>query len=191
MTRPKTISDQDLLAVARQVFREQGRPASTRSIARKAGVSEGILYQRFGSKEGLFFAAMAPRAPDIEALLGPEPPIEEVPTFLRSVLVRMANYFGEVIPLAIQVITHPSAADPGIEHAQSGLARLHKSLAARLAFFENQKRVRRSTAKRTARLLMSLAHDWAIGHAGFHPGGGRRTRDLEEMADIVWKGIRP
>ena len=189
MTRPKTISDEELLAVARRVFREQGRTASTRAIARQAGISEGILYQRFGSKEDLFLASMAPRAPDIRGLLGPEPPNEEVSTFLRNVLVRMAEHFGEVIPLAIQIITHPAAPGPGRERAQSGLAQLRKGLAARLAWFEAQKLVRPSTAKHTAQLLVSLAHDWAIGHAGLHPGGKQGTQDLEEMADIVWKGI--
>ena len=188
MTRPKTISDEELLAVARRVFREQGRTASTRAIARQARISEGILYQRFGSKEDLFFASMAPRAPDIQALLGPEPPNVEVPTFLRNVLLRLAKHFGEVIPLAIQVITHPAAHGPGRERAQSGLAELRKGLAARLAWFEAQKLVRPSTAKRTAQLLVSLAHDWAIRHAGLYPGK-QGTQDLEEMADIVWKGI--
>ena len=191
MTRPKTISDEDLLAVARKIFREEGRTASTRAIAREAGISEGILYQRFGSKEGLFFAAMAPHAPDIDALLGPDPPEDDVPTFLRNALVRMAKHFGEVIPLAMQVILHPAARSPGVEHAQSGLVQLHKALAARLARFEDEQLVRRSTAKHTAQLLVSLAHDWAIGHAGLHPGGRRGTRDLEEMADIVWRGIGP
>jgi AcrR family transcriptional regulator len=190
VTRPKTISDEALLAVARAVFRAQGRTASTRAIARQAGISEGILYQRFGTKEDLFFAAMAPRAPDIEALLGPEPPTEGVPTFLRNVLVRMAKHFGEVIPLAIQIIAHPAAHGPGRQRAKSGLSQLHEALAARLAWFEAQEVVRPSTAKRTAQLLMSLAHDWALGRAGVHPGGTPGTQDLEDMAAIVWKGIR-
>jgi AcrR family transcriptional regulator len=190
VTRPKTISDQELLAVARRIFREHGRTASTRAIAREAGISEGILYQRFGSKEGLFFAAMAPRAPDIEALFGAEPPVEEVSAFVTNVVVRMAKYFADVIPLAIQVITHPGAPGPGVEHAQSALGELHKALVSRLAWFERHKLVRPSTAKRTAQLLMSLAHDWAISHAGFHPGGKHSTKELEEMADIVCRGIR-
>jgi AcrR family transcriptional regulator len=189
MTRPKTISDEELLAVARKVFREEGRTASTREIARQAGISEGVLYQRFGSKEDLFFASMAPSEPDIEALLGPEPPTDEVPAFLKNVLARMAKHFSEVIPLAIQVIAHPSAHHAGMERAQAGLAQLHKGLVARLAWFQAQGLVRPSTARHTAQLLTSLAHDWALGHAGLHPAGRHKAQVLEEMAEIVWKGI--
>lgn len=191
MTRPKTISDQELLTVARKIFSAEGRTASTRAIARQAGISEGVLYQRFGSKEDLFFAAMAPGEPDIEALLGPEPPNEEASTFLKNVVVRMAKYFAEVIPLAIQIITHPSAHRTGMERAQSGLARLHKALVTRLEWFEARGFVRPSTAQHTAQLLMSLAHDWALGHAGLHPASSLKSQDLEEMAEIVWKGIMP
>jgi AcrR family transcriptional regulator len=189
MTRPKTISDQELLAVARKVFRAEGRTASTRAIARQAGISEGVLYQRFGSKEELFFASMAPGEPDIDALLGPEPPNEEASAFLRNVTVRMATYFSEVIPLAIQIITHPSAHRAGMERARSGLAQVRKGLVARLEWFEARRLVRPSIAQHTAQLLMSLAHDWALGHAGLHPASRHKTEDLEEMAEIVWKGI--
>jgi hypothetical protein len=36
---------------------------------------------------------------------------------------------------------------------------------------------------------MSLAHDWAVAHAGLHPASGHELADLEEMAELVWKGI--
>jgi hypothetical protein len=132
---------------------------------------------------------MAPREPDIEALLGPEPPKEEVPTFLREVLARMAKYFSEVIPLAIQVIAHPGAHHSGMDHVQAGLARLQKALIARLSWFEGRGRVRPSTAKHTAQLLLSLAHDGALRHAGLYPGSRHKMEDLEEVAEILWKGI--
>jgi AcrR family transcriptional regulator len=189
MTRPRTISDQELLAAARKVFRVAGRTASTRVIAREAGISEGVLYQRFGSKEELFFAAMAPGEPDLEALLGPEPPDEEAPDFLKNAIVRMAKYFGEVIPLAIQILAFPSTHHAGMQRARSGLLEVRRALAARLEWFESRGLIRPSTARRTAQLLMSLAHDWAVGHAGLHPASGHELADLEEMAEIVWKGI--
>ena len=190
MTRRKTISDEELLAVARSVFREHGHTATTREVARQAGISEGILYQRFGSKEHLFFAAMIPRQPDFEALLGPHPPEEPARTFFGHVLVRMATYFADVIPLALQVITHPSGLSAGIEHAQPGLRETYVALVSRLEWFESQGQLRASTAARAAQLLMSLAHDWALVHAA-HGGGGPGTDDLEEMAEIVWRGVAP
>ena len=69
MGRRKTISDADLLETARGVFIERGFGASTKEIAQRAGVSEGVLFQRFTTKEDLFFASMIPPAADIDQLL--------------------------------------------------------------------------------------------------------------------------
>ncbi len=60
MGRRPTIADDDILAAAHEAFVEYGLAASTRDIARRAGVSEGVLFQRHGTKANLFFAAMAP-----------------------------------------------------------------------------------------------------------------------------------
>jgi AcrR family transcriptional regulator len=76
MGRNKTVEDEEVLAAAREVFRRGGHAASTRDVARAAGVSQAVLYQRFGSKEELFFRAMAPEPLDIAALLGPYPPAD-------------------------------------------------------------------------------------------------------------------
>src|SRR5947208_4760966 len=108
MGRHKTISDDDVLRVARDVFRVQGHTVSTRAIAQAAGISEAVLYQRFGSKDELFFAAMRPQGPDIERLLGPRDPPGDARTYLRAVAVRLGEHFAEVIPLALRVMMHPS-----------------------------------------------------------------------------------
>ena len=68
MGRKKTITDAELLEVARTVFVEEGFGASTKEIARRAGVSEGVIYQRFATKDELFFAAMIPPAADLSQL---------------------------------------------------------------------------------------------------------------------------
>src|SRR5436305_12212817 len=109
MGRHKTISDDEVLRVARGVFRARGHTATTREIALAVGISEAVLYQRFGSKDHLFFAAMRPRGPDLEQLLGPADPPEDALTFLHAVVVRLAEHFAQVIPLALQVLMHPSS----------------------------------------------------------------------------------
>lgn len=57
-----------LLTAAREVFAEQGLDASLEEIARRAGVSIGTLYHRFGSRLQLIDTAFADRvAESVEA----------------------------------------------------------------------------------------------------------------------------
>jgi len=190
MGRQKTISDDEVLRIARDLFRARGHTATTREIAEAVGVSEAVLYQRFGSKDELFFAAMHPRGPDIEALLGPPEPAEDAHAYVRTVVVRMGRYFAEVIPLALRVMTHPSfdhallarmppGAPPGVQEA----------LAQRLAVFTRRKQIGTASLA-AARILVSLAHDWALGGVFTHANPAQRERQLKEMVDIVWEGLR-
>lgn len=67
--RPKKFDDDALLSVAREVFLESGIRATTLEVAERAGVSEGVLFHRFKSKEGLFRAAMKLPQEAVPALL--------------------------------------------------------------------------------------------------------------------------
>lgn len=58
MPRPRKYDNDRILEVAAQVFLEKGARAGTALIARRAGVSEGVLFQRFKTKESLFEAAL-------------------------------------------------------------------------------------------------------------------------------------
>src|SRR5476649_2425176 len=68
MGRPKIIEDSELLAVARKVFREHGHTVTTRDVARAAGISQAVLYQRFKTKDQLFLAALTLDAPSLGGL---------------------------------------------------------------------------------------------------------------------------
>jgi len=59
MARPPSISNQQILDAARAMFLAHGfTKASTVDIARRAGVSEGSIFNRFATKDDLFRAAM-------------------------------------------------------------------------------------------------------------------------------------
>lgn len=58
MPRPRKYDDRSILDAATEAFLELGAAAPTSLIARRAGVSEGILFKRFGTKEALFEAAL-------------------------------------------------------------------------------------------------------------------------------------
>jgi AcrR family transcriptional regulator len=189
MGRQKTITDEEVLRVARTLFREQGHTATTREIAQAAGISEAVLYQRFGSKDQLFFAAMHPRGPDLEQLLGPKDPPEDALTYLRTVVVRLGEHFADVIPLVLRVMMHPSFDPANLARAQpGGPAVVQEGLAERLASLARRGELALPSATVTARLLMSLAHDWALRRV--HGTPSRAPRELKEMVDVVWEGLR-
>jgi AcrR family transcriptional regulator len=58
MPRPVVIRDNAILRAARDLFLRHGYGASTAAIARRAGVSEGSVFKRYRTKNGLFLAAM-------------------------------------------------------------------------------------------------------------------------------------
>jgi AcrR family transcriptional regulator len=190
MGRQKTITDEEVLRVARDLFRAQGHTVTTREIAQAAGISEAILYQRFGSKDQLFFLAMRPRGPDLERLLGPREPEEDGLEYLRTVVIRLGEHFAEVIPLALRLMMHPSFDPANLARVQpGGPAELHEALAARLAALARRGEIALPSAAVTARVLTSLAHDWAL--RSVHAPPIRGVRELKEMVEVVWNGLRP
>jgi AcrR family transcriptional regulator len=192
MGRHKTISDEEVLRIARDVFRARGHTATTRQIAEAAGISEAILYQRFGRKDALFFAAMHAVGPDLDELLGPRDPPDDARAYLRGVVVRLGQYFAEVIPLALREMMHPSFEPAQLAHAESsGPTALQDGLAERLASLARRRRLATRSAAATARLLVSLAHDWALRGALAGRTAGLRVGELKDMVDVVWEGLRP
>ena len=54
--RPITLTDDDLLDAARAVFLARGVDATTTEIARRARISESVIFHRYKTKEALFSA---------------------------------------------------------------------------------------------------------------------------------------
>jgi AcrR family transcriptional regulator len=191
MGRPKTISDEAILQIAREVFRKHGHTATTREVAGAAGISEGVLYQRFGTKDALFFAALHARGPDLKELLGPEEPSDDARAYLRDVLRKLGAYYAEVIPLALRQMMHPSFDPASLSRATpGGPAELREGLERRIASLARRKRLKALSAAAVARLLVSLAHDWALGVALAHGTVASGDRGPEEFLDVLWEGLR-
>jgi AcrR family transcriptional regulator len=191
MGRPKTISDDAVLRIARSVFREHGHTATTREVAQAVGISEPILYRRFGSKDALFFAAMHAQGPEIDELLGPEDPPGDAREYLMTVLHRLGAYFAEVIPLAIRVMMHPSFDPESLSRTvPGGPVELREGLAKRLASLARRQQLSISDEVVLARLLLSLAHDWALQSALAHGTVRGNDRRLEDYVDVLWEGLR-
>jgi AcrR family transcriptional regulator len=109
MGRPKIIDDEALLESARATFLELGPGVSSQELARRAGVSDGTLFRRFGTKVKLFQKAM--RLPDMEE----EPWFTEMlaragegdlETHLRELATGLGRFLDQVLPAMHTVHRH-------------------------------------------------------------------------------------
>ena len=58
MSRPRKVTDDEILSAAAQIFEEGGLNASTEKIANAIGISQPALFKRFGTKKALSFRAV-------------------------------------------------------------------------------------------------------------------------------------
>lgn len=212
MGRNKTIEDDELLEVARRVFRERGHTATTRDVAQAAGISQSVLYQRFKTKEDLFFAAMIPPKPDADALLGTE---EDAATlggerYLAVLAERILVYFDHVTPAVLHVITHPAFGPETFQQAHERVLgmELVGAIAARLDTLQQRGIVSGAVDTRAAAYaLVSVVHTIAMfavlsgaghGQGAVHGYGGsdaeassHRTAAVSSMVGVLWSGLSP
>lgn len=191
MPRHKTITDAEILAVARSLFLTAGAKASTRTLAKMAGISEAVIFQRFGTKQDLFFAAMVPPAAQIDKIFSIQPGWGDVKTNLKSIGLQIVGYFREVMPVFLALIGHPSFdlqtflerhTLPGMQLANKLTEYLNAEAELGRICPDNQ------TA---AAILLSHLHNLALSeNIGLH-----RSIDTDlaiaEAIESLWQGLAP
>jgi AcrR family transcriptional regulator len=193
MGRRKLVKDDQLLAVAREAFVEKGLAASTRDIARRAGISEAVIYQRHPTKAHLFFAAMVPPALNVEELFSAPANDLSVLEQLERIALGMMRYFREVVPILLQLVTHPAfdVEQFAQRHPDSPFGRMHLGL---LQYLESQRERGRIVAENVgpaALTLFAALHSLAfLERLGVH-GGGFNDAVIRAMVRALWTGLAP
>jgi AcrR family transcriptional regulator len=193
MGRRKLVEDDELLAVARGVFVEKGIAASTREIARRAGISEAVIYQRHPTKAHLFFAAMIPPALNAEDLLSTPADGLGVVEQLEGIALGMMTYFREVVPVLMQLVTHPEfdLEKFAQRHPDSPFGRIHLGL---IQYLESQRERRSIVAENVgaaALTLFAALHSLAfLERLGVH-GGKFDEATIRAMVRSLWTGLAP
>lgn len=99
MARPRQVSDEEILLAARGCFLEQGPSVSTTVIARRLGVSQAALFKRFGTKEDLLIAALAPpEIPGFVPLADAGPDARPLPLQLRELAGEIHRFLQGLVP---------------------------------------------------------------------------------------------
>lgn len=116
MGRNKTLTDEDSLERAGAIFIQRGHAVPTREVAKAVGLSQATLLQRFGSKDDLFVAAVAPEPLDLAAILGRWDGKEPQLTYLEGLLMRLNVAIATVMPALLRA---GLATDLSPEHARA------------------------------------------------------------------------
>lgn len=109
MSRPTQYDQDELLQSLRTSFLELGPGASTAELARRAGVSEGTLFKRFGTKKKLFAEAMRLPLPEeqpwFQQLVG-RAGTRTVAANLGDLAAMFLEHMAEVVPVMQMVFAH-------------------------------------------------------------------------------------
>ncbi len=197
MARPKTISREQILDAARELFLEQGFKVSTATIAKAAGISEGTIFKRFSTKDILFSEAMCPR--QLEPDLMPVPGVGEVPQALTQLAERLIALYRELIPRLLRLWAHST---PGEQtpmqrmQCAEGTSPPMRLIAMLTEYLDAEVVLGRLQTQDTgllARTLMATAHNYVLLEMVVGPQVQDRT-DAEHAADtihLLWRGLEP
>jgi len=193
MGRSPRITNQALLAAAREIFQRDGIGASTKDIAAHAGISEATIYKRYPTKEELIVAAMAPPPPDVAGILAPLDDDEDPRGALSTVMGAILDYFREALPVILPLIAQPEMGLERFLHhiGEPAALPITAALAERLAKAARAGDIGPVEPFAAAGLLVATAHSLALFEImGLH-GGATPRRATEAMLDALWFGLLP
>jgi len=193
MGRPKRVSDEALLAAARGVFLAGGIGASTKTVARAAGLSEAAVYQRFKTKDELFFGAMIPALQEglDETLFEQAEAEPDAATALEIIALGLMGYYRDLMPLLVLLITHPA-----FDHDQFLDRHPHmptETLQARVVGFLSARQeageLKTVQPEALAETLIAALHSFALmEQLGAH-GGHMSEEKIKNSVRALWSGL--
>lgn len=166
MARPRSIDETRLLKVAREVFVTRGAQATTREIADAAGVSQAVLFQRYRTKQRLFFAALLPTPPDLDDLVGdlPTAGAAAARAYLVGLATRLLAWIDLSMPGSLRAALHPDFPDAMTDaHAPVGASMIATVITERLKSLQERGDIPGEIAPAELTLaLLNLLHGDAL-----------------------------
>ncbi len=205
MARIPKITNEEILAAARQVFLEQGMGASTLEIAERAGISEASIFKRFTTKQALFLAAIGiTETPKWIKALSSHAPTADIKTELTNICGEMLAFYQEVLPRVMMMMApgnlphSPQCPLPPIRDSQL--------LAEYLEWAITQRHLRSCDSTTIAHMLVGAITNYVTTQtivsqamvsqlpAKFplpKPQSINPSRFLQNLIETLWMGIAP
>ena len=194
MGRPREVTDEQIVDVARRCLFERGAGVSAADIARELGVSHTTLFNRFGSKEALMVAALGPpdHVPWVAALdAGPDDrPIREQLVEHSKV---MSAFFQEL--QAGQAVLQAAGIPPqkayGRRKGEPPPVQAFSALTGWLRRAQSQGRIAKCDVETLAATILGALHGWAFTArvCGQSTSASASARHVERFIDLLWNGM--
>jgi AcrR family transcriptional regulator len=143
--RPITLSDDALLDIARDVFLERGLEATTSFIAKRARISESVIFYRYKTKEALFSAVFERQLvlpPGVLKLALGEGK-GEIADDLFDAGMSLVELSEQVLPFVMMAWVSPTKLNVLAEHAKNPHPMRRQLLELVSRYFETQMRAGR------------------------------------------------
>jgi AcrR family transcriptional regulator len=202
MPRPVSIQDDVILSAAREVFLEKGWDATTSEIAAKAGVSHGIIFKRFKTKQGLFQSAMQEQndwGQTIPVLLNSSVGRKDVEATLLELGTLFVEKFLSTIPTLMMAWSNkqedqgPTETAMGKERASRALQAV-KTIAAYLEAESGLGRIRETDFEVVAQAFVGALWHHAFLQVMLGNGKSRSAEErryVKRLVRAIWSGIGP
>ena len=195
MGRPKTIETSELLAIAREIFRKNGHTATTRDVAKAAGVTQAVLYQRFKTKDALFIAALTIHAPSLNALSEIDATKHDPRSYLALFAARTKDHFRTAMPSILTHAAHPKYGKEmmGQIHRHNRAGEIAAMLVLRLQTWMQAGLVRPIEPRVFAHAFIHALHSMALvellsGDDEFYVTD---AKEMQAFIDLFWSGLKP
>ena len=195
MGRPRRVGEAELLAAARRVFLVRGPSATTREVALAAGVSQPVLFQRYRTKEVLFFAAMLPPAPALDQLIPAPPPSGQAAAqaHVEAIAARLLEWLARTLPGGLHACLHPGFPTAMAKvHGPSTAEGVHSALALRLELLQRRGDIApQADPHAAAAALLQLLHGRAVIRLLAGEPHEPTAGEAAEAASALWIGLKP
>ena len=192
MGRRRKISDQQVLELTRRLLWEHGLQITTRTLAAEIGISEGVIFQRFTSKEGLVRAALL--MPQIQAvqMIDQATKGKDAREVLENIAVVIFRAFCELLPFYIPLIAHSELERERVFNSRTSPFQLFlDALERHLKTERHSGRIWTESPYTTSYFIVSALHNAALfetitgSSTGIHEGTAR------DLIGVLWPGLEP
>ena len=195
MGRPKTIETSELLAIARKIFRERGHTATTRDVAKAAGVTSAVLYQRFKTKDQLFLAALTQHDASLDALTGIDASKHDPRSYLAVFAARAKDHFRQAMPSILSHAAHPKYGKEmmGQIHQHNRAGEIAGLLVLRFNAWQQAGLVRPVDPRTFAFAFIHALHSMAMVEllSGDDEAYATPPKEMAAFIDLFWHGLKP